>query len=421
MANRRRHETFDSTQVVIAGAGTVGLWNTTTRSDSPHYERKLSSTQSSFKHLFDKWWTCWAILVVLLIALATGLHLFVLSDNQSTQSSSSSNVGRAGAPPAPTSPPFTVISVTPMPPTTMAPIGRSPVTRVSTEKPRSYPTLHPVASSAGHVINTTTVAAANSTSDKKGLENAKIAALIRNASLEPHIVWNISTSKPSLAVAWLQTQNLAPLHVDDKNDDQHALLQRYAMVLLDLALHNATTPKLSMPLTHECIWPGIVCRTVNESMDRSTSRASRSHGSSVSSSPRRDVVDIDWSGMGLTGSIPNDVHLLSHLTTLDVAHNALRGTIPAGLYRLDALQNLNLSHNALSGRLALHAGQWPQLVRLEASANRLTGSVPSSLGLPRTIANALQVPDIATLDNATFQSSSLGTKVLFLAFISSWC
>lgn len=55
--------------------------------------------------------------------------------------------------------------------------------------------------------------------------------------------------------------------------------------------------------------------------------------------------------LGLTGSIPSEIGLLSELETLDLSHNRLSGELPGELANLTKLETLNLEGNSLSGEL----------------------------------------------------------------------
>ena len=61
------------------------------------------------------------------------------------------------------------------------------------------------------------------------------------------------------------------------------------------------------------------------------------------------VVSISLSGLGLTGTIPSSVGLLSRLTKLDIHSNSIQGIIPSSFGNLNNIQKLRLDSNKLSG------------------------------------------------------------------------
>ena len=60
-----------------------------------------------------------------------------------------------------------------------------------------------------------------------------------------------------------------------------------------------------------------------------------------------NVIELDLSGLGLSGAIPAAVGDLRSLEVLDLSDNQLSGPIPPALGNLRSLEVLDLSHNQI--------------------------------------------------------------------------
>ena len=86
-------------------------------------------------------------------------------------------------------------------------------------------------------------------------------------------------------------------------------------------------------------------------------------------------------GNGLTGSLPTELGMLSHLRWLEIGGNSrLTGPIPAALGNLANLESLDLQWNWLTGSIPAALGRLSNLEWLALDRNALTGSVPAELG-----------------------------------------
>ena len=90
--------------------------------------------------------------------------------------------------------------------------------------------------------------------------------------------------------------------------------------------------------------------------------------------------ELNLSGQGLTGSIPNEISQLSNLMFLDLSNNDLEGTIPQEIVSMETLLGFNLSQNSLSGSIPEELGNLTNLMAMDLSYNQLGGSIPSSIG-----------------------------------------
>lgn len=82
----------------------------------------------------------------------------------------------------------------------------------------------------------------------------------------------------------------------------------------------------------------------------------------------------------LTGSIPVELASLQKLDFFHVALNQLSGTIPTEFGRLTLLTDFHISSNFLSGTLPSEIGLWKNLIDVRMHNNTLSGSIPSELG-----------------------------------------
>lgn len=95
-------------------------------------------------------------------------------------------------------------------------------------------------------------------------------------------------------------------------------------------------------------------------------------------SPRWEWIECDWqgrvsrlnfSGMGLAGTLPPDLFMLKSLEVLDLSHNSLAGTLPPADALNPNLRVVDLSHNLLAGPLPDSWSQLTSLRSLDLSSN----------------------------------------------------
>ena len=90
--------------------------------------------------------------------------------------------------------------------------------------------------------------------------------------------------------------------------------------------------------------------------------------------------ELNLSGQGLSGGIPNTIAQLSNLMFLDLSNNNLEGIIPHEIVSMETLLGFNLSHNSLTGGIPEELGSLTNLMSMDLSHNQLSGTVPSSIG-----------------------------------------
>jgi hypothetical protein len=244
-------------------------------------------------------------------------------------------------------------------------------------------------------------------------QKTKLVDFLTQATATETLSLNFETEDPTsrpnqLAIDWLLEEYAA--NTDDDLGDQlvydDKLIQRFALVALDFALTagrgggggdpppffatettsntletnvgGATT--WSTQTQDECAWFGIFCNgTV--------------------------VTELNWARLGLTGSIPDSIAVLSDLTRIDFSSNALVGSIPESIYGLTELRSVYFYKNNLTGTLSDGIVNLQNLVHLMLNENDLAGPFPTTLRSSDTY-----FPPIGTYGRDSV-ADSLGRKV----------
>ncbi|KAG8368428.1 hypothetical protein BUALT_Bualt15G0044400 [Buddleja alternifolia] len=113
-----------------------------------------------------------------------------------------------------------------------------------------------------------------------------------------------------------------------------------------------------------CLWRGVICAQVENTF------------------PSPDmfrVISLTLPNSKLLGTVPEDLALIEHLTTLDLSNNFLNGTLPNSLFNASELQTLSLSNNVISGTIPESISGLKSLKLLNLSDNALAGNLPKSL------------------------------------------
>ena len=101
-------------------------------------------------------------------------------------------------------------------------------------------------------------------------------------------------------------------------------------------------------------------------------------GVGVGGSTKR-VVHLALNQKGLSGRIPGELGMLSHLSLLQLSDNELKGTIPPELGRLGKLELLDLAGNHLRGEMPADLADLANLSHMSVSENDLSGDIPPEL------------------------------------------
>lgn len=112
-----------------------------------------------------------------------------------------------------------------------------------------------------------------------------------------------------------------------------------------------------------------------------------------------NVVALDLSYNGLSGSIPVRIGDLAHLRRLDLSYNPISGSIPGEVGNLSELRVLNLGHTSLSGSIPAEVGNLAGLQMLVLGNSSLSGSIPSEIG------------NLAELRNLHLQNNGLSGSI----------
>ena len=154
-----------------------------------------------------------------------------------------------------------------------------------------------------------------------------------------------------MAVQWLADEAQIRIGDDEMSsvfgnglEFSSKLIQRFALLTLDFALMRPDTTNtghsrsntIAVKYQDECQWTGVHCAEVGPLAG--------------------EVLQIDFSHAGLTGTIPNDVKLFKNLKKLHLAGNNIMGTIPTALFEIKSLQHLYLYQNRLTGTIPNNIG-----------------------------------------------------------------
>ncbi|GAX27631.1 hypothetical protein FisN_13Hh278 [Fistulifera solaris] len=202
------------------------------------------------------------------------------------------------------------------------------------------------------------------------------------ATLAPVVLDPAYLTSSNTALEWLVAAAEAEGgSVSNLLEDQERLIQRYALLSLDLVSQGSLTtsnrvenlPRIASGLD-ECLWVGVTC----------------TNGT---------VTQIRWSQQSLSGSISENIGLLTDLEHVDMGENELQGPLPQGLYNLANLQYLYLHSNFLTGTISESIANLFNLRNLYLSNNQLTGVFPTGLGSPSSGQGSVRPLRFLTLFN----------------------
>ena len=206
----------------------------------------------------------------------------------------------------------------------------------------------------------------------------------------------------SVVLATVLGVTLSPAPTPSQRDSMMTLIQSG---MAETSFSNSSSPQsqaldwiLADPyssdgLSGDLIWQRFALATIyystngdewrnhNDSQWLSSSNECLWDSNDIVCSPELKVEGLDLERDGLSGRIPNELGLLTQLSSLSLSDNQLAGSIPSGLRLLTQLEDLDFSNNQLIGSLPSELGLLIQLSSLSFGLNQLTDSLPSELGL----------------------------------------
>ncbi|KAL5990309.1 hypothetical protein ACLOJK_011207 [Asimina triloba] len=171
-----------------------------------------------------------------------------------------------------------------------------------------------------------------------------------------------------------------------QTQEAEALLTWKSTLIQAQALHRWSLPpnsnaSSSHPQHTPCGWTGIECNengSVAGIILPNSNLRGKLDNFSFSSFP--NLVLLNLSINGLTGTIPSHVEALSKLQLLSLSANEFSGSVPAELGNMENLYQLDLSNNSLTGSIPPSLGNLTKLTNLLLHRNLISGSIPPELG-----------------------------------------
>ena len=90
---------------------------------------------------------------------------------------------------------------------------------------------------------------------------------------------------------------------------------------------------------------------------------------------------------GLSGKIPDEVRILSHISMLWLNENTIGGSLPTQLGRLTDLAFFDISDNTIDGTIPSEIGNMQNLQELNVRKNTLSGAVPAEVSSLSSLSN----------------------------------
>lgn len=298
---------------------------------------EASETQPPVKSCCSKLnWKTWSLLAFIALAMLGVAIYFVVSNTVDNSDPSQANADRDQI--------VTPISDDDFLPTSPPSISPEPTISPS-ERPSSAPSLRP--SSSPSVLEARTTLQPSMSPDAIEL----VTFLADMLSDQSAALLSINGTVQNRALEW--TLYGDPEQVRIATHGEFRVRQRFVLSLLYLQLEGGHwLPKRFMNEKHECDWDGIRCS-------------------------QEDVVDgILLDNANLTGSLPQEIGLLSILRGLSFHNNSLTGTIPQSYYALSDLTWWDLGQNLLTGQLSSELWDMPSLSVFCVDENNLTGALP---------------------------------------------
>eukprot|EP00533_Pseudo-nitzschia_delicatissima_P011349 CAMPEP_0197284030 /NCGR_PEP_ID=MMETSP1432-20130617/25232_1 /TAXON_ID=44447 /ORGANISM="Pseudo-nitzschia delicatissima, Strain UNC1205" /LENGTH=480 /DNA_ID=CAMNT_0042751029 /DNA_START=30 /DNA_END=1472 /DNA_ORIENTATION=+ len=190
----------------------------------------------------------------------------------------------------------------------------------------------------------------------------------------------------SKAIKWI-----ADVTETDQGHCEEEVMERFALSVMYFAAPNPSSRRWIRE-DAPCNWPSIIC---------------------VGPYNVLDLINLDLEREELSGTIPNEIGLLTNLALYDVTNNPkLAGTVPTDIGDLTSLTTLKLEKNSLSGSIPSEIGLLTLLTRLHLTENNWTSTIPSEIGMLTNLAS-LRIMDIDGL------SGSIPSEIGLLTLLTS--
>ncbi|MED6111398.1 hypothetical protein PIB30_051974 [Stylosanthes scabra] len=142
--------------------------------------------------------------------------------------------------------------------------------------------------------------------------------------------------------------------------------------------------------SNHCNWTGIICDHAGSVAQINGWKLNSEHKllqlQDLNFTAFPNLVSLNLDGMGLSGTIPEEIGTLTKLVSLDLSFNNLHGKLPPTLSNLTQLVEFDVSFNALSGTIPSNFGHhWETLMNLYLHSNQIEGPIPLELGNLRSI------------------------------------
>ncbi|GKU97110.1 hypothetical protein SLEP1_g10290 [Rubroshorea leprosula] len=133
---------------------------------------------------------------------------------------------------------------------------------------------------------------------------------------------------------------------------------------------------------NHCSWPGVTCNYDGSVIEIRLPYYFQGEVifTKMNFSAFPNLIRLDLSYQGCSGSIPPGLGHLTKLRKLYLNGNQLSGSIPTEIGKLHNLVTLDLSSNFLSGSIPQEFGDMKNLSFLCIDTNQLSGSIPSQIG-----------------------------------------
>ncbi|KAJ7949532.1 putative Receptor protein kinase [Quillaja saponaria] len=190
----------------------------------------------------------------------------------------------------------------------------------------------------------------------------------------------------AFSAAWLSLLAFCKITAESTTEAE-ALLRWKASLSDQPILQSWVTPAQSNSSTapSQCKWSGITCDAAG------------------------NVIEINLAYTGLRGTLENlDLSSFPNLLRLDLKVNQLTGSVPENIGILSKLQFLDLSTNSLNGTLPLSLANLTQVYELDVSRNNITGELDPQL-FPD--GNNQSKFGLISIKNLLFQDTLLGGRI----------